>query len=75
MTKPIFFPHCLQIAAWGMLCFKLYVQTQFLLRALCLNSDNCYAEQKPQRKLLEVGLEWKECRLEKDRPNCSVNSF
>lgn len=41
------FSCCLQIVVWGMLCFKLCLQTQFLLRALHLNSENCSAKQKP----------------------------
>lgn len=45
--KGQFFPRYLQIVIWRILCFKLCSQTQSLLGALHLNSDNCGAKQKP----------------------------
>lgn len=62
LAKPSF-SCCLQIVVWGMLYFKLGLQTQFLLRVLHLNSDNCGAKQKPPQET--AGLEWKECQLQR----------
>lgn len=55
MAKPSFSPLPSDSCLGGMLCFRLCLQTRFLLSVLHLNSDNCGAKQKPHEETAGSG--------------------